>query len=254
MLNAGRRLQALERKIEELAARQDHQLHHTQESMPTQLFNHETRASTSSGVSQWSISADTPSSSEQISGIPSANSSAGATKDNGDILDRGVVTQELAQALLDRFRANGAQQFPFVAIPADMSLQAIRRETPLLFLAISATMIFDYPFLQHQLGEEFRQKAFEKVLWGAEKSLELLQGLLLYTSWYCHFYRADRHQEFLLSQLCITLAHELGFDKSKKRQIDPLHKCKPVSNTEPSSSVASAQMRAYLGTYCVSCL
>jgi hypothetical protein len=133
-------------------------------------------------------------------------------------------------------------------------LEAVRQNTPFLFLAVTATMIFDNPFLQHQLGEEVRQEAYKKILLGTEKSLDLLQGLLIYTAWYCHFYRADIHQEFLLSQLCVTLTHELGIDKSKKRQVDRLDQCKRVSTAELSFSLANAQMRAYLGTYCVSCL
>lgn len=171
-----------------------------------------------------------------------------------DIVDRGVMTPDLAQLLLDRFRANAIQQFPFVVIPDEIPLDVVRKKSPWLFLAVAATMLFDNPFLQHQLGDTLRDQAFQKVLSGTEKSLDLLQALLLYTTWYCHFYRADRHQEFLLSQLCVNLAHDLGFDKSKKRQADRLDQFKPVSDMEPRSSLANAQMRAYLGTYCVSCL
>ena len=177
-----------------------------------------------------------------------------ADSKTGDIVDRGVITGELVQVLLDRFRANASQQFPFVIIPAAASLETVRQKTPFLFLAVAATMIFDNPFLQHQLGEEVRQQAFQRILAGTEKSLDLLQGLLIYTAWYCHFFRADKHQEFLLSQLCVTLAHDLRIDRSKNRQFDRLDECKPINKSEPSSSLSNAQMRAYLGTYCVSCL
>jgi hypothetical protein len=248
-----RRLQMLERKVEELAARQEYQ----PRQMSARLFNHNTDSSTSPGVSQRSTSAGTPSNSGPLGSTQSRISSIGVNNPDseiGDIVDRGVITQELAQLLLDRFRTNAAQQFPFVTIPVGASLNAVRNETPFLFLAVVATMIFDNPFLQHQLGEEVRQQAFQKILLGAEKSLDLLQGLLIFTAWYCHFYRADKHQEFLLSQLCVTLAHDLGIDKPKKREADRLDQCKPVFNTELSSSLANAQMRAYLGTYCVSCL
>jgi len=191
---------------------------------------------------------------EQCSVVHFFNKAQHGDEQSRDIVDCGIMTAELAQLLLDRFRANAVQQFPFIVIPDDMPLEAVRKKSPWLFLAVAATMLFDNPFLQHQLGDRLREQAFHKVLFGTEKSLDLLQALLLYTAWYCHFYRADRHQEFLLSQLCVNLAHDLGFDKSKKRQADRLGHFKPVSDTEPRSSLANAQMRAYLGTYCVSCL
>ena len=248
-----RRLQVLERKVKELATRQEYQPHR----ISTRLFDHDTDSSTSLGASQWSTSTGSPSNLALTGSTQPLISSIGVNnsdKETGDIIDRNVVTQELAQLLLDRFRTNAAQQFPFVIISADASLEAVRKKTPFLFLAVTATMIFDNPFLQHQLGEEIRQQAFQRILLGAEKSLDLLQGLLIYIAWYCHFYRGDKHQEFLLSQLCVTLAHDLGIDKSKKRQVDRLDQSKLSFNTELSSSLVNAQMRAYLGTYCVSCL
>ncbi|KAF2103559.1 hypothetical protein NA57DRAFT_53074 [Rhizodiscina lignyota] len=171
-------------------------------------------------------------------------------RENGDIIGRGTVTPEIAQVLLDRFRNHGTQQFPFVVVPAGASLDSVRRNNPFLFLAIVATMIFDNPFLQHQLGEEIEQQAFQRILLHADKSLDLLQGLLVYTAWYCHFYRRDKHQEFLLSQLCVTLAHELGIDEAERKRDN---QCTQGSDQESSSSLTNAKMRALLGTYCISC-
>jgi hypothetical protein len=256
-LSMGRRLQILERKIEDLAARQELQPPQPQGPVPTRLFNPDTSSPTRLGVSQWSTSAGTPSSAGLLGSTPSHSSSIeinNAGRETGDIVDRGVVAQDLAQVLLDRFRINAAQQFPFVVIPADASLEAVRGNTPFLFLAVTATMMFDNPLLQHRLGEEVRQQAFQRMLSRAEKNLDLLQGLLVYIAWYCHFYRPDTHEELMLSQLCVTLAHELSINKSKTQQVDQLDQCRPVSNAEPSPSLAKAQMRAYLGTYCVSCL
>jgi hypothetical protein len=256
-LSIRRRLQILERKLEELAARQDFRPQQRQGSMPARLVSHETGSSTSPGVSQWSTTATNTSSAGMVDTPSSHISSSGsnnAERASGDIIDRGVVTEQIAQILLDRFRTHGAPQFPFVVISADISLDAVRRNTPFLFLAVVATMIFDNPLVQHQLGEELRQHALQRFLSGFEKSFDLLQGLLVYTAWYCHFYRADIHQEFLLSQLCVTVAHDLGIDKSKKQQSTRFDQCNSVSNPESDISLINAQMRAYLGTYCVSCL
>ena len=139
-------------------------------------------------------------------------------------------------------------------IPHEAPLHRVRTEIPFVFLAVSAAMMLDDPLLQHQLGEEVRQQAFKRVLLGNEKSLDLLQGLLIYLAWYCHFYRADKHQELLLSQLCVSLAHDLDLDKSRSRRADRCGQSMPHLAAESKPSIVNARIRAYLGTYCVSCL
>ena len=172
----------------------------------------------------------------------------------GDVVDREVISEELARNLLDRYRTHGISQFPFVVLPANAPLDAVRKKSPFVFLAIVATMIYDDPLLQYQLGDELCQRAFQRVFTGTNKTLDLLQGLLVYTAWYCHFYRADRHQELLLSQLCVNLVHDLGIDKKKRQQSDRHTLYRPVIALPQESSIANTQMRALLGTYCISCL
>lgn len=260
MLNIDRRLRTLERKVEELATRQEYTPQRPQGSIARQPLNHGSGVpiipgvahspQTSNGVCSLDdsgIGSNTPSGT--VSSTP-CNTDGKA----GDIVDRGVITQELAQVLLDRFRATAAPQFPFVVIPAESSLEVVRNQTRFLFLAIAATMIFDNPLLQHQLGAELRQQAFQRILLGKDKNLDLLQGLLIYTAWYCHFVQPGIHEEFLLSQLCVTLAHDLGLDRIKSRQENSLCQLNPVSDMESNFSFSNTQMRAYLGTYCISSL
>ena len=171
-----------------------------------------------------------------------------------DVVERGIITEELARILLDRFCTNGICQFPFVVLPSDAPLENIRRKSPVLFLAVVATMIYDDPLLQYRFGEELCQRAFQRVFTGTEKTLDLLQGLLVYTAWYCHFYRADRHQELLLSQLCVSLAYDLGIDRKKKQQTNRHNMYEPVVDLQADPSLVNTQMRAVLGTYCISTL
>jgi hypothetical protein len=241
--------------VKELTALQDHP-RQGRHQVPTPAPKHAVQGSTSLGGSQWSSST----SAQSGLGPAQSTSSQFSSADNStkreveDIVDQGVITSELAQALLNRFRANAIRQFPFVVIPDDATLEDVRKQTPFLFLVVAAVMLFDNPFLQHQLGEQVHRQALQRFLSGTEKSLDLLQGLLVYTAWYCHFYQPHKHQEFLLSQLCVTLAHDLGLDRIKRRTADRLDPCKPVYTKDPSSSLINAQMRAYLGTYCISCL
>ncbi len=257
LLRRARRLQVLERQVRELAARQRYSPRQPPNVMPIGLYNSDSSSFATSNTLQWPTSTGTPSSAELVvsqSSRVSPTRASNSRRHTADIIDRGVVTKEMAQTLLDRFRDNATEQFPFVVIPAGASLDSVRQESPFLFLVVVATMLFDDPSLQHQLGEDVREQALHRILLGAEKSLDLLQGLLVYTTWYCHFYQADKHQELLMSQLCVTLAHDLGISKNKRQPSDNRPQCKPIAEIDLSLSLANAQMRAYLGTYCVSCL
>jgi hypothetical protein len=230
------RLQRLERRVEELAAHQASRLNHPQTPAPIDAVY----SSTNSTVGK---------SFEGSSGLSPMSPIGvnGADGEIGDVVDRGLVTLESAQLLLNRFRGSATQQFPFVVIPPGIPSNRIRKDSPFLFLAIMATMSFDNPLLQSQLAEEVRTQVFRRILFRSEKNIELLQGLLIYAAWYCYFYRRQNHQAFLISQLCVTLAHDLGIDKNKNRQFDD-------HGQELSSSLSNAQRRAFLGTYCISCL
>jgi hypothetical protein len=169
-----------------------------------------------------------------------------------DAIDRGLLTLQSAEAAINQFRIRAAAQFPFVIIPIDMTVDAMRKETPFLFLTVLAVMSFDNPGLQLQLGEEARLQLFRRVLFSCDKSLELLQGTLVYAAWYFYFLRRDKHDVFMITQLCVTLAQDLGLDKSVDRLGDATVN---GSDIDPSSSASpkNAQMRAYLGTYYLSC-
>ena len=115
-----------------------------------------------------------------------------------------------------------------------------------------ATMLSSDPGLQRRLGEEVRIRIYRKVLYQSDRSLEDLQSLLIYAAWYCHYDRRDiHHQVFLVSQLCVTLAHDLGI--ASRRKTWTTSDAKTVGS-QPSLQDSNAQKRAFLGTYCLSCL
>jgi hypothetical protein len=170
----------------------------------------------------------------------------------GDIIDRGLVTLQSAELALDRFRHNAAKHFPFVILPVDAPTESVRRANPYLFLAIVAAMSFHQPDLQYQLGEEARTQFIQRLFFNGDRTLDLLQGLLVYTTWYSYFNRREKQDVFLLAQLCVTLTQELSLDKTGNRQDNS---SMSGSRGDPMSLLLSknAQKRAYLGTYYLSC-
>jgi hypothetical protein len=168
----------------------------------------------------------------------------------GDVIDRGLVSTEKAQALLESFRCKAAQNFPFVIIPPHTTLDSVRRNTPFLFLTIIASLSVDNSPLQRQLGEEIRIQIHRRMFLGFESSLELLQGLLVHLAWYYYFIFPHKQQTILLSQLCVTLAYQLETNRNsvKKKRKVANHELHNYEREE----FDTAKTRAMLGTFYLS--
>ena len=100
---------------------------------------------------------------------------------------RGILDYEKAQKLLWLFR-DMALYFPFVILPADATVESMSEENPFLFLALLAVTSSAEKPLQKTLDEEFRNALSSKVVINGEKSIDVLQGLLVYLAWYVTFY------------------------------------------------------------------
>jgi hypothetical protein len=165
-----------------------------------------------------------------------------------DVIDRGLVSIETAQTLLDQFRCKAVQNFPFVVIPSDATLNSVRKNTPFLFLSIIASMSVDDSPLQRRLGEEIRTQIHQRMLLGYESSLEMLQGLLVHISWHYYFILPHKQQALLLSQLCVTLVYQLeinkGLNKKRKARVD--------LRDHDQDYIDTSKIRAMLGTYYIS--
>lgn len=73
--------------------------------------------------------------------------------------------------------------FPYVVIPPQDSSASIRENKPFLFRTCVAVASHVDPPVQRQLGDELFRYIGDRMLLKAEKSLDLLQGLLVLMSW-----------------------------------------------------------------------
>ncbi|KAF5565741.1 cercosporin resistance protein [Fusarium phyllophilum] len=168
-----------------------------------------------------------------------------------DVVDRGFVSLAEAQSLLDNYRNKAAQHFPFVPIASDTTVASLRSTKPFLFMCIIATMKVDNCSIQHQIGEEIRNQAHQRVLMQSESTLEILQGLLIYLAWYQYFFISYEKQQIVpIAQLCVSLIQNLGLDQNPdnmRRKVDL-----GPDETAPGRKAARSaeQLRALLGTYC----
>jgi len=100
-----------------------------------------------------------------------------------DVISKGTVTFERAQESLTLFRTKAAI-FPFVVVSPQMSsLDLLRREHPYLLLCILTSTCQDDLKLQNALETEARESMCKKAGVDGAKSLDLLQGALVYLAW-----------------------------------------------------------------------
>lgn len=87
------------------------------------------------------------------------------------------------QKLLSSFREM-IPYFPFLIIPDDIDAKSLSEEKHFLFLAIMAAASFSHATkFQASLDKEFRQALSTKVIMGGQKSLEIIQGIIVYLLW-----------------------------------------------------------------------
>jgi hypothetical protein len=100
-----------------------------------------------------------------------------------DAIGKGIIAYDKAEALLRGYGTH-APNFPFIVFSPTVSLDFLRREKPFLLLSVLTMASTSNQVLQDLLEAELRETLGRKVIFNGEKSLDLLQGLLVYLAWY----------------------------------------------------------------------
>jgi hypothetical protein len=95
---------------------------------------------------------------------------------------RPVIDTEQAEIYLQRYQELTGY-FPFVLLPVNWNLRIMLCDHPFLLLGILSAMSTNDVQKQRSLDTEFRRVLSEKVIVNGEKSLDLLQGILVYLAW-----------------------------------------------------------------------
>jgi len=98
------------------------------------------------------------------------------------LIEQRKISLSDAEELLSAFRLK-ASFFPFVNIPEDATIPSLSKASPFLLLAILTIASIKDPQLFHQMDHEFRRVLSSKVIVEGQKSLDFLQGLLVYIAW-----------------------------------------------------------------------
>jgi len=98
------------------------------------------------------------------------------------VIDQGIFDLRYAGVLLNEFRVM-SQNFPYVIIPPGTSVNMMRRDSPMLLLAIFACASWRDRELQMILEKMYLRVLAGRMVVEAEQSLDMLQGLLVHLSW-----------------------------------------------------------------------
>ncbi|KAH7130240.1 hypothetical protein B0J11DRAFT_429636 [Dendryphion nanum] len=154
-----------------------------------------------------------------------------------DPVELGLIDRPRANSLLKLFKTSFTPSFPFVVVPAATDLDTFRRQKPFLFHAIMTIMTFKTPALQKRLASDLLEQISSRIILRSHKSLEIVQGLLVFSGWYHFFYRPECQQMANTIQLCVAMVQDLGLTKR--------------GNGSDTNGRSAAEKRALLGTFYV---
>lgn len=131
---------------------------------------------------------------------------------------------QYAVQLFDRYVSELAPQRPLVTFPSGTSATYLRTSRPTLFLAVLAASAGTLDEkLSPKLNTMLLQVYAERIIIGGDKSLELIQAILISTNWY---YPPEKYDHFKFYQhlhIAATMAVEIGLGEATRMTTDGNH-------------------------------
>lgn len=134
-----------------------------------------------------------------------------------DVIDRGYLTAEDAERIFNCYASEMAPHLPAVVFPQGTSASSVRKEKPILFLAILAAGAGPVmPKIQQALTKEVMAVYADRVIVKGEKSLEIIQALQVSTLWYYPPEHFEELKFYQLVHIAAIMAIDIGMGKSSK--------------------------------------
>lgn len=172
------------------------------------------------------------------------------TNGDADVIDRGIISMSTSEDLVSLFINDLLAYFPFMVLPADTTARHLRTTKPVLFLAILAgTSIAVDMGLANTLNREMLTMYAQRFFFKAEKSLEMVQALLLMNVYYLPPELPSQIQAYQYAHIAATMALEIGIASRKRmpRKVAPGQKqAKPTSKFDEQMA---EQARTILACY-----
>ena len=131
--------------------------------------------------------------------------------DSKDVVDSGMISMATARQLFASYCKHLFPHYPVVPIPDSTSADELRQVKPTLFLAIIAAAAgIDSPELSAMLDQELLHTYATKSLVHSEKSLELVQALLISAIWYHPPNKFGQLKYYEYIHMAATMAMDIG--------------------------------------------
>ncbi|KAH8662110.1 hypothetical protein BX600DRAFT_311706 [Xylariales sp. PMI_506] len=170
---------------------------------------------------------------EEEEGVRAAGSSSEAMFHFSDLPTPASTTSSSSKPLVNlgikpQFNLDSAEKLfqtfrkmlpscPCIAIDDDSDVRSMAKTSPFVLLAILAAASSSTSLQGHSLyDEEFRKVLGLKFVTAGERSLELLQGILIYCTWYPFHLRPRHRQAFQYLKMAVDTIHDLDIDQEEQ--------------------------------------
>jgi hypothetical protein len=172
-----------------------------------------------------------------------------------DVIDRQIIDHDTAQRMFERYAKEMAPQLPVVVFSPGTLASDIRRKKPILFLAILSIAAGTIrPDLQQMFTEETHRLFAERIMIKGEKSLELIQALLVSTLWYQPPEQYEELKFYQLIHIAATMGIDIGMGKRSKpaeKKFMGMWKDNPWKKSNVPNPDSLETRRTWLGCYFV---
>ncbi|KAJ5958029.1 uncharacterized protein N7479_005179 [Penicillium vulpinum] len=118
---------------------------------------------------------------------------------------------DAADGFLERFRTMSSY-FPFFMVPSHATVLKMCKEQPFALVAALAAATSSEKEVQKSLGDKFRTCALHTIMVHNERSLDLLNGVLVYLAWYQFYYIPKKEQFNQLLHIAIGMVDDMGLN------------------------------------------
>lgn len=137
-----------------------------------------------------------------------------------DVVDAGLIDMPTASDIFHYWRFYMRPYFPAVVLPSRVGPEEVRKSRPMLFLAVLAMASGKTnPVLHRDLVVELNRQLCDRVLFHGEKSIELVQAILIYCAYYTRVRFAKDLSFNQFAHLAVVMCFDLGIGKRFKKDL-----------------------------------
>lgn len=176
---------------------------------------------------------------------------------HGDAISRGIVDVESVRAAFRRYVSELSPVMPMVVFPPGTSMETVRSEKPILFWTIVAVSINTIkPNVQPLLMQETHRTFGEYIFVRRQKSLELVQALIICCLWYSSPERIEELNVYQLVHSAVVMAIDLGMNKQVPKKKMTFRSIQEATRRIPISFNADGieTRRTWISVYFLSAL